>query len=63
MSVTTENITVICYGKEVKWTNRNQALSFYAEAIASTDGHEQERYINIYNDLLEGLIYCTDRAN
>lgn len=47
-----EPVTVICYGKVEKWKSRKDAIEFYLEASAASDGHERERYDRVIVDLL-----------
>jgi hypothetical protein len=53
-------IITICYGQEEKWSNREQAKKEFIEAIANSEGSEQERYFNIYMKLCDGEMICTD---
>lgn len=55
-----EKITVICYGEEKIWDNREKAKEFYLEAMMNTEGSEKERYSNIFGDLCSGLTTCRD---
>lgn len=56
----TGTVKTTCYGKTREWESREQALAFFSEAIAGTDGSEQERYMNIYMQLMEGRDECMD---
>ena len=55
-----EKIITICYGTKQEWTNRNEAIRFFMEGIAATDGSEQDRYTNILLQLLDGETICKD---
>ena len=55
-----ETIITICYGTKQEWTSRNEAIRFFMEGIAATEGSEQERYTNILLQLLEGKTICKD---
>lgn len=55
-----EPVTVVCYGEEEHWITRKAALNFYSNAIDATDGHEQQRYINIVDQLEQGSTFADD---
>lgn len=57
----TDSVITVCGGAKKEWTSRKEALAFFLEGIAETDGSEQERYIKIYSALMEGKSVCTDR--
>ena len=57
---TRQEIVTVCYGQRETWKSRKQAMASFLEAVAATEGHEQERYMNVYIDLLEGKMVCTD---
>lgn len=52
-------VTIKCYGTEEKMT-RKAAIAKYQEAAAVCEGSEKERYTNIYFQLLDGNMVCTD---
>lgn len=53
-------VKTICYGKEDVYDSREEAIAFYQQAAAGSEGGEQERYIHILLDLSEGKDICTD---
>lgn len=53
-------IKTICYGQTRLWDNRDDAIKFFAEAIACSEGSERERYAIICSSLLDGEMVCTD---
>ena len=57
---TRQEIVTVCYGQRETWKSRKKAMASFLEAVAATEGHEQERYMNVYIALLEGKMVCTD---
>lgn len=57
-----DEITTVCYGEEQKWKSRQEAIDFYIDAMASSEGSERERYTEILLQLDSGLTYCTDEV-
>lgn len=55
-----QGVKTVCYGQERTWESRREAKSFFLQAIAGSEGSEQERYINVYIKLQTGLDVCTD---
>ena len=55
-------ITTNCYGKSREWANRESAMQFFMECIASSEGSERNRYVNIYLQLIQGCNECYDEA-
>ena len=53
-------VTIKCYGQEEKMT-RKAAIAKYQEGMAVCEGSEKERYTNIYLQLIEGNMVCTDK--
>ena len=53
-------VKTICYGKEQVWDKREDAAAFFLQAMAGSEGSEQQRYVLIYTKLLEGLDECSD---
>ena len=49
-----------CYGKEEQWEVRADAVKEFQVAAMSTEGAEQERYVNILAQLVSGSNYCSD---
>ena len=54
-----EKVTVTCYGR-TSTMKRKDAIEKYKEAWENTEGSEQERYANIYFQLLDGNTVCDD---
>lgn len=54
-------ITTVCYGYMENWNSREEAISFFREGIANSEGSEQERYTRIVMQLEAGKTYCTDK--
>ena len=55
-----EQITTICYGKKDIWQSREEAVAFFLQAMAGSEGSEHERYSNIYLQLCLGMTECSD---
>lgn len=55
-----EQITTICYGKTDTWQSREEALAFFLQAMAGSEGSEHDRYANIYVQLCLGMTECSD---
>jgi hypothetical protein len=55
-----EKIKTVCYGREETWETREEAEAFFLQAMAGSEGSEQERYTNIYLKLQMGMTCCTD---
>lgn len=53
-------VTTVCYGKTTVWDNRQDAMAYFAEGMANSEGSEQERYTNIYCQLAQGCDFATD---
>jgi len=54
------SVTTVCCGKKRVWNDREEACSYFLEAMMNSDGAEHDRYSGIYIQLLHGLRYCTD---
>ena len=52
-------VQVKCYNNTKEY-KRSEALKSFKECIEWSEGSEQERYINIYLQLLNGKTYCSD---
>lgn len=52
-------VKVTCYGKTQTW-ERKDALEFYLDAMASCEGAERDRYVNIYYQLARGAKEARD---
>lgn len=55
-----KRITVICYNRKHMFNSREKAIAFYEDAAYSSDGHEQERYLNILDGLKDGQYIVND---
>ena len=55
-----EKIQVICYNKSTIYKSRDEAIKFYNECYAMSEGAEQERYSNILYQLHSGKKVCID---
>lgn len=55
-----DSIKVTCYDSTEIWDSRKDAMDFYLQAMASSEGSEQSRYTKIYTELVIGLPECTD---
>ena len=51
-------VVVTCYGNTETWESRAEAMAFYLEAMAASEGSECERYKNIYIALAYGEKNC-----
>lgn len=49
-----------CYGEIKEWNNREEAKSFFLEAMMNSEGSEHHRYSTIYIKLVSGLLFCDD---
>ena len=49
-----------CYGKEETWDCKEDAVAFFLQAVAGSEGAECERYTKILTDLAMGMDICTD---
>ncbi len=53
-------VTTVCNGQKRVWDSREDARSYFLEAMMNSDGDEHDRYSGIYIQLQNGLSYCTD---
>ena len=53
-------IKTICYGKEETWDCKEDAVAFFLQAVAGSEGAECERYKRILADLAMGMDICTN---
>jgi len=53
-----DSVKVICYGTERVWDSRREAILFYSNAAANSEGAELERYAKIAIQLTQGRIVC-----
>ena len=54
-----EKVQITCYGK-TETMRRGDAIDFYLEGARCCEGCESERYFNIYCDLIDGAMVCSD---
>ncbi len=54
-------VTITCYGKTEKM-EREKAKKFYLDCMKNSEGSEQERYTNIYTQLMDGATVCFDEV-
>ena len=59
MAKTNDVVTIVCYDRTTKM-KRQDALKFYINCMACSEGAERDRYVNIYLDLLDGKKVCHD---
>ena len=50
-----------CYGNVEVWSDREEAMASFLEAMMYSEGAERDRYTNVYIQLKCGYDYCTDR--
>lgn len=55
-----KTVKTICYGREKIWDSREEAIMFFLECMASSEGAERERYFNILVKLKSDEKVCTD---
>ena len=55
-----DSVKITCYGQTKVWDDRKEAVDFFLEAIAGSDGSERDRYSKIYAELMSGKIECSD---
>lgn len=55
-----DSVKTICYGEERNWDERKEAVKFFAEGMAWSEGSERDRYATIVSKLLEGETICSD---
>lgn len=53
-----EPIKTICYKKEQTWNKRAEALDFFYDCVANSEGSERDRYLNIIDDIFAGKTVC-----
>ena len=56
-------IKTMCYGELKKFKTAEQAKNFYLECMMCSEGAEQNRYVQIYTQLCDGLKYCSDEED
>lgn len=55
-----QTVTTVCYGEKKVWKSRTEAEEYFLTGIYSSEGSEQERYLNIYCQLQAGSFFCSD---
>ena len=55
-----DSVKTVCYGKEQIWGIRDDAIEFFSQAMAASEGSEHQRYYNIYAMLISGEKTCVD---
>lgn len=55
-----DTVTTICYGEKEIWDSREDAVSFFLQAMAGSEGSERDRYVTIYTKLISGSDVCSD---
>ena len=56
-------ITVKCYGELKNYNTKEEAMKFFLECMAWSEGSERDRYSQIFTQLARGLEYCSDEIN
>ena len=54
-------IITVCYGTQKTWESREEAMSFFLEAMMSCDGSEKDRYCSL--DLITVRIRILHKRN
>ena len=58
-----DGVITVCYGKREYWKSRAEAIRFFLEGVAATEGSERDRYSQIYSELVSGRAVCTDETD
>ena len=58
-----DGVITVCYGKREYWKSRAEAIRFFLEGVAATEGSERDRYSQIYAELVSGRAVCTDETD
>ena len=53
-------ITTECYGHREEWNSREEAIAFFKEGIANSEGSERDRYVTIVMKLEQGADFADD---
>ena len=48
------------YNLVQEFENPELAKAFFLKCMASSEGSEQERYVRVYTQLMQGHTFCTD---
>ena len=59
-AVILDDVVTVCYGERKEWDTRAEAIQFFTEAMAGSEGSERERYTNIVLALEAGEKEATD---
>ena len=55
-----DSVITVCYGEREIWDDRKKAENYFFEALAGSEGSEQDRYFKIYTEIKLGFAVCTD---
>ena len=55
-----DSVTTVCYGEKEIWDSREDAVSFFLQAMAGSEGSERDGYVTIYTKLISGSDVCSD---
>lgn len=58
-----DTVKTICYNEEKMWDSREEAISYFIKAMASTEGSERERYETIFVKLMTGATVASDNPD
>lgn len=58
-----QTVKTICYGREEIWDSRKEAVLFFMQAMAGSEGSEQNRYATILEKLVAGAEECSDECD
>ena len=58
-----DGVITVCYGKREYWISRAEAIRFFLQGVAATEGSERDRYSQIYAELVSGRAVCTDETD
>ena len=59
-AVILDDVVTVCYGERKEWDTREEAIRFFKEGMACSEGSERERYTNIVLALEAGEKEATD---
>ena len=55
-----DSVTTVCYCEKEIWDSREDAVDFFLQAMAGSEGSERDRYVTIYAKLISGSDVCSD---
>lgn len=55
-----DKVVTICNGERKVWEHREDAVKFYAQALANGEGAMLRKYLNVLCSLFLDLVICTD---